>query len=303
MSFKNCKNGAMILCRDDLQMEEIKIWNLVIEWGISKNPGLASNPNSWSNENFLSLKTTLQNILPHIRYFQMSNDDINNNVQPYQQILEKDLWDDITKKLMSADRQVSSKILPPRVILAPLLPIRNTEPVINGVHAAEIASWVDKKADTYSVTDNPYEFKLLLRGTRDGFTKDSFWRLCDKQTHLVVVMKVKGTDEILGGYNPIGWDKPIGYRFRKNCNASFIFSLKNGAIQNSILRKPEDAIGCDKNYGPIFGIGDLSMKDNFDQRIDCWNSQYSYEKRIRSDNGYSSFSVEEYEIYQISKKP
>ncbi|RIB28889.1 hypothetical protein C2G38_2156876, partial [Gigaspora rosea] len=130
--------------------------------------------------------------------------------------------------------------------------------------------------DTYSVTDNPYEFKLLLRGTRDGFTKDSFWRLCDKQTHLVVVIKVKGTDEILGGYNPIGWDKPTGVRFYKNCNESFIFSLKNGAIQNSIL-----------------------SRDNFDQRIDCWNSQYSYEKRIRSDNGYSSFSVEEYEIYQI----
>ncbi|RIB06917.1 hypothetical protein C2G38_2215928 [Gigaspora rosea] len=40
--------------------------------------------------------------------------------------------------------------------------------------------------------------KLLLRGTKDSFTKDSFWRLCNKQTRLV------GTDEILSGYNPIG---------------------------------------------------------------------------------------------------
>ncbi|RIB28888.1 hypothetical protein C2G38_2137134 [Gigaspora rosea] len=307
-NFSSLQENALIslISRDDLQMEEIKIWNLVIEWGISKNPGLASNPNSWSNENFLSLKTTLQNILPHIRYFQMSNDDINNNVQPYQQILEKDLWDDITKKLMSADRQLSSKILPPRVILAPLLPIRNTEPVINGAHAAEIASWIDKKADTYSVTDNPYEFKLLLRGTRDGFTKDSFWRLCDKQTHLVVVIKVKGTDEILGGYNPIGWDKPTEDIIYKNCNESFIFSLKNGAIQNSILsrvKKPESAIGCNKNYGPMFGIGDLSMKND----ISCWHSRYAYVKRIRSESTfksrYSDFSVEEYEIFQISKRP
>ncbi|RIB20994.1 hypothetical protein C2G38_2177849 [Gigaspora rosea] len=28
--------------RDDLQMEEVKIWNRVIEWGIAQNPGLPS---------------------------------------------------------------------------------------------------------------------------------------------------------------------------------------------------------------------------------------------------------------------
>ncbi|RIB29220.1 hypothetical protein C2G38_2057312 [Gigaspora rosea] len=97
---------------------------------------------------------------------------------------------------MSPKIQVSSIILPPRKILRPTLPTRNTESfstVINEAHAGEIASW----------------FKLLLRGTRDGFTNDSFWNLCFKQTQLVVVMKVKNTDEILGGYNPISCDKSI----------------------------------------------------------------------------------------------
>ncbi|RIB21000.1 hypothetical protein C2G38_2079435, partial [Gigaspora rosea] len=138
--------------------------------GIAQNPGLPSDSENWTHENFLALKTTLQNCLPHIRYFQMSGDDIFNNTT------------------------------------------RNTEPfstVINEAHAAEIASWVDKKENTYSLTNIPYEFKLLLRGTRDGFTADSFWKLRDKQRQLIVVMKVKGTDEILGGYNPIGWDKSV----------------------------------------------------------------------------------------------
>ncbi|RIB21614.1 hypothetical protein C2G38_2176057 [Gigaspora rosea] len=133
----------------------------------------------------------------------MSNDDINNNVQPYQQILEKDLWDDITKKFMLADRQVSSKILPP-------------------------------------LADNPYEFKLLPQGTRDGFTENSFWSLCAKQTHLVVIIKVNATEEILGGSNPIGWDKPVKKDFCKRCKDSFIFSLRNGTIQNSILSRAKD---------------------------------------------------------------
>ncbi|RIB20991.1 hypothetical protein C2G38_2079420, partial [Gigaspora rosea] len=170
-------------------MEEVKIWNRIIEWGIAQSPGY------------------FQNRLPHIRYFQMSSDEVIDNVQSYQQILEKSLWDDITRKFMSPNRQISSTILPPRKILRPF---RNTEPfstVINEAHAAEIASWIDKKENTYSLINNPYEFKLLLRGTRDGFTANSFWNLCDKQTQLVVVMKVNGTDEILDGYNPIGWDK------------------------------------------------------------------------------------------------
>ncbi|RIB12032.1 hypothetical protein C2G38_56211 [Gigaspora rosea] len=303
-----------IICRDDLQMKEVKIWNHIIKWGIDQNPGLPTNSENWSNENFLALKATLRNWLPHIRYFQISGDDIIDNVQPYHQVLEKNLWKDITNKLISPNRQVSSIILPPRMILTPKLPSRNTEPfstVINEAHASEIASWVNKKENIYSVMDNPYEFKLLLRGTRDGFTADSFWKLCNKQKHLVVVIKVKGTDEILGGYNPIGWDNLTGKAFYKNCNDSFIYSLKNGIIQNSILsrvKKPEYAIRCMHNNGPLFGYGDLNMSHNYNQDRKCICYPYSYEKQIRNvsiieSDGISYFSVEEYEIFQISKKP
>ncbi|RIB03424.1 hypothetical protein C2G38_2225087 [Gigaspora rosea] len=189
-----------LISRDDLQMEEVNIWNHIIEWGIAQNPGLPEDPEDWTHENFLILKTTLRNCLPFIRYFQMSGDNILNNVKPYHQILEKNVWNDILKKFMTPNQPISSKILPPRVILAQTLPTRNTEPfstVINEAHAAEIASWVYKKDIMYSVMNNPYEFKLLLRGTRDDFTKGTFWNLCDKQIQLVVVMKVKGTTNYL----------------------------------------------------------------------------------------------------------
>ncbi|RIB08447.1 hypothetical protein C2G38_2211631 [Gigaspora rosea] len=139
-------------------------------------------------------------------YFQISGDDIYEYVHPYKQILEKSLWKDVKMRFISPNKSVSSKILPPRTILTQTLPIRTTEPfskVINEVHSAEIASWIDKREDKYSTENNPYEFKLLLRGSRDGFTNATFWNLCNKKTNVIVVMKVKGTDEILGGYNPI----------------------------------------------------------------------------------------------------
>ncbi|RIB01846.1 hypothetical protein C2G38_944897 [Gigaspora rosea] len=300
-----------IISRDDLQMDEVKIWNHIIKWGIVQNPDLPTDLEDWSNENFLALKTTLQNCLPHIRYFRMSGDSILNNVKPYHQILEKNVWDDILKMSMTPNQTISSKIFLPRIILTQKLPIRDIDTfstIINEAHAAGIASWVDKEAITYSVTDNPYEFNLLLRGTRDDFTSDSFWNLCERQTYLVVVMKVKGTDEILNGYNPVGWGN--GY-YHRACNDSFIFSLKNGAIQNSILSRviqPEHAIYCNSDSGPCFGGGcDLGMSNNFNQNKTCWSRQRSYGKLIRNEStfhskGISWFSVEEYEIFQISKK-
>ncbi|RIB29083.1 hypothetical protein C2G38_2156326 [Gigaspora rosea] len=78
--------------------------------------------------------------------------------------------------------------------------ILTTEPfstIINKAQAAKIISWIDAKANAYTAISNPYEFKLLLCGTKDSFIPASFWNLCDKQTNFVVVMKVKDTYEIL----------------------------------------------------------------------------------------------------------
>ncbi|RIB08444.1 hypothetical protein C2G38_349086 [Gigaspora rosea] len=303
--------------RDDLQMEEIKIWKYVIKWGIAQNPDLPSDYKDWTHENFLSLKTTLQNCLPLIRYFHISGDDIYEYVHPYKQILEKVHWKDVKMRLISPNKSISSKILPPRTILTQKLPTRITVPfskVINEVHAAEIATWIDKREDKYSAENNPYEFKLLLRGSRDGFTNDTFWNLCNKQTNVIVVMKVKCTDEILGGYNPIGWEKPNSSYTLKCCNDSFIFSLKNGTILNSILSRIKDptkeVIYNYSSYGACFSFG-FSMKNNFNQDRQCYCyyniNNIIYENPIRdtslhTSSYFSYFSVEEYEIFQIHKK-
>ncbi|RIB02728.1 hypothetical protein C2G38_2255421 [Gigaspora rosea] len=91
----------------------------------------------------------------------------------------------IIKKLLFPNKPISSVILLLRVILTKITP-RTTEPfstIINETHVAEISSWIDKKDNSYTAANNPYDFKLLLCGSRDG------------------------TGEILGGYNPNGWKK------------------------------------------------------------------------------------------------
>ncbi|CAG8743153.1 6058_t:CDS:2 [Ambispora leptoticha] len=66
-------------------------------------------PENWTYENFLALKTTLQSCLPLIRYFQMSSHNILNNVQPYQQILEKNLWKDIMKRITNLNNALDQR--------------------------------------------------------------------------------------------------------------------------------------------------------------------------------------------------
>ena len=47
-----------------------------------------------------------------------------------------------------------------------------------------------------------YEF---FRGSHNGFTADKFHKICDNYSSTVTIIKVKDSNEILGGYKPIMW--------------------------------------------------------------------------------------------------
>ncbi|RHZ85550.1 hypothetical protein Glove_64g103 [Diversispora epigaea] len=229
-----------ILKRDDLKVEEIKIWNYVIKWRIAQNPTLPADSKEWSKENFKALKITLQNCLPLIRYFHIPGEDIWEKMKPYKKILEKQLWDDMILCSMSSNKPVNSLILPARIITYSELPSRIISTpelpfstIINNEHAAELSSWIDRKPATYSLSNIPYEFQLILRGSRDGFHPKKFWNI-HGHAGTIVVTKVAGTDEIVGGYNPLAWDNSNGVKngndaiYYRNSNYQNIYGLEFG---------------------------------------------------------------------------
>ncbi|RIB27544.1 hypothetical protein C2G38_2160263 [Gigaspora rosea] len=118
----------------------------------------------------------------------------------YQMILRVDegLWSDINKRFKYPNGRISSKVLPPRTILVLLRATNEVSNVINEDNAAEVASGINYKTIKYSVANNPYNFNLLLRGSRDGFTVKELWRLYGYKSCKY---------EVLGGYNPVGWNK------------------------------------------------------------------------------------------------
>ncbi|RHZ86346.1 hypothetical protein Glove_52g149 [Diversispora epigaea] len=326
-----------ILKRDDLKVGEIKIWDYVIKWGIAQNPTLPTNSKEWSKENFQTLKITLQQCLPLIRYFHIPYEDIWEKVKPYRKILEKQLWDDMIQHHMSPNKPIKSLILParnpplransthiPSTFPPPVLHLRSqSTPVFSSLgvielkkeHVAELASWIDRKETIYSLSNIPYEFKLILRGSRDGFNPKTFWKMCHGYSGTIVVAKVAGTDEIIGGYNPSAWDNSTGGRKIKT-NDSFIFSLKNGNIQNSILsRVKKDSKEAlyyfgshdQKSSGPSFGNGEFMMKSDVsdftkEKQCRCWHGLFNcYKKPIRKTSDF--FSIKDYEVFEVVKKP
>ncbi|RHZ57039.1 hypothetical protein Glove_395g2 [Diversispora epigaea] len=126
-----------ILQRDDLKVEETKIW-------IAQNPTLPINSEEWSKENFQTLKITLQQCLPLIRYFHIPDEDIWEKVKPHKKILEKQLWNDLIQHRMFPNKPVKSLVLPARIISISDLPSRSFSTIINNEHVAELSSWIDK---------------------------------------------------------------------------------------------------------------------------------------------------------------
>ncbi|RIB24113.1 hypothetical protein C2G38_2070848 [Gigaspora rosea] len=113
----------------------------------------------------------------------------------------------------------------------------------------------------------------------------------------VVVIKVKNTNEILGGYNPLIWTKQGKYLATTN---SFIFSLKTQYLPNSIISRiirADFAIGCYPKYGPIFGGFFYMQNDNKEWTYNHRDS--NYEKRLRPNNNH--ILIDEFEVFQVLK--
>ncbi|RHZ75048.1 hypothetical protein Glove_217g7 [Diversispora epigaea] len=296
-----------ILKRDDLQMKESEIWDYLIKWGTARNPTLPENLEEWSDENFNTLKTTLQQCLPLFRCFHISNPDVMFKIKPYKKILDKQIWNDLKQHLIRPDHPVESIILPPRFVLKQELPERVNEPfsiIINEEHASMISSWIDNRKTSYSSRNNPYRFQLILRGSRNGFAPRTFWDICDGYANTIVITKVKGTDEIIGGFNPLAWDN-TKERWMKT-NKSFIFSFKGDNIQNSILsrvKNKNEALWYPYNkdkFGPYFGNYEFTIASDVSQN-QCYSSiNNKYKKSIRTTSDY--FSIIEYEVFKVVKK-
>ena len=82
-----------ILKRDDLEMDEIDIWNCAIQWGSGQNEELGKNISEWKKDDFKKLKYVLDDLIPLIRFSEISKESFYNKVNPYKMIFDDDIYE------------------------------------------------------------------------------------------------------------------------------------------------------------------------------------------------------------------
>ncbi|GBC07687.1 hypothetical protein RclHR1_07620005 [Rhizophagus clarus] len=308
LNFSSLSEKSLIsaIKSDDLQMKEIEVWEHVLKWGFAQNPTLIPDPKSWSVEDFKTMRNTLQHCLPLVRFFCLSSKEFSQKVRPYRKLLNQQLYEDLLNFFLESDNISSQNIQRPRNIK--INEITNEiicSLIVNSGIVSTISKWIDK----VDINDNnfkesclPYKFKLLLRGSRDGFTPKKFHELCDNKPNTVTFIKIKGTEEIIGGYNPLEWKSSGGWSKTKD---SFIFSFKNrNNYKDAILsyvKNMDCALLFDWDSGPYFGSDIVIYASSafIDyNKVRCNNCHY--EKQIRDSNDY--FNIEDYEVFQRIKR-
>ncbi|CAG8616992.1 7847_t:CDS:2 [Paraglomus occultum] len=286
-SFTSLDESMLILLlkRNDLGMEEAEIWDHLLQWGIAQNPGLSSDISTWGDEEWSLLEATLYQYVPLVRFFNIPSADFSRKVRPYKRILPKGLFEDLISHYLDPDKPVESTILPPRI---PLFESVIIEPIFGSL----LANWIDGIDDTAVQSRKiPYDFKLLLRGSVDGFSSSIFHEKCLMRGPTLIIANV--SSQIIGGYNPLDWSLQQGYQY---ATQAFIFSLGDGKSFDNVrigrVKDAENAVCCSEGNWPAFGAGpDLSIGDKM------WSAKpVSYPSGIFE---FDDSQVEDYEVFQV----
>ncbi|GBB98122.1 hypothetical protein RclHR1_03140021 [Rhizophagus clarus] len=291
--------------RDDfhVHIEEVIIWNSLIEWGIKQTPELDNkDQEEWTDIDYENLKDTLSNFVPFIKFLNIISEDFYDKVRPYETIIPNNIYEEIMAY---------------HLVEQPKLCIYNSK-IINSRFVNVIVNLIDKNELKYPSIfvrneNNPiYRFKLIYRGSRDGIDNISFGTRCKNDVISLVLIKIRESDKIFVGYNSVGFnlDRNIISIFAYNHRYTdhFILSFKNN----------EDTQNMKISYGAYSFPEDKFVDQNtlYDSECDSLYiiDQKLYIKHIegkaascyrRTERTYRTianvYTIEEIEAYAVFK--
>jgi hypothetical protein len=293
----------LLLKRNDLDIDEIVIWDKLLKWGIAQNPSVSQDTTKWSKEDITIMERTLHGFVPLIRFYHISSDDFLDKIYPIKELLPKDLSEELVKFNIAPHRKPNiDKIQPPRQ----LKPIYGST-LIERQHFVIFASWIDKKKNLhYNMKNIPYNFNLLYRASEDGYTPKAFHTKCDNKGATIVVAKIANSEQIVGGYNPLQWESNGSWMSTFD-SFMYFFADRMSIItaKVSYSNGNQYSIGNYLTYAPIFGGGwDLYYHGNgiwYSNKFP--NSSYpNIDGMPKRENYVSKFNVDDYEVFQVIKK-
>ncbi|GES81063.1 hypothetical protein GLOIN_2v841910 [Rhizophagus clarus] len=278
----------LLLYRDDLNIDEIEIWENLLKWCFAQQK-IINDPKNWNKEDIMNLERVLHRFIPMIRFYDIEPTDFFYRVYNYKDIIPQDLIHDLLEFHIVPNMKKRINITPPR---KPKL----DSTLIGSKHLSVFASWIDKRDSMhYDERSIPYKFKLLYRSNQDGFNTSSFHRNCDNKGPTVWIAKIRDSKQLIGGYNPLDWGGNCNW---KNTTDSFLFNIEDGkniftarlGLVNSLGKY---AICCNNNHGPQ--MGNLYCPNS---NIWSYNTSGTYYSNVGIPE---NIIVECYEVFQVIK--
>ncbi|CAG8627902.1 701_t:CDS:2 [Acaulospora morrowiae] len=296
----------MILQQNYIELDEIQIWNYLLKWGVARSSALnLENKNEWKINEFRELRNILRDLIPLIRWHQISAVDFQKEIMFFKSILSEDLFLDVISYHLNPNMTFKTVILPPRfdsLIIDYDQAIKITRRAKNNSFKLSFRNIFDgiEASKFHTLRDNN-SFKLLYRASRNGFEASKFHTLCDNKGATFFVAKCQGFNKIIGGYNPFSW-KTYGsysnsYGSWENTTESFLFLSSDNYLDIIDINQANStyAVSYSIDKGPCFGAGrDLEICND---RI-CFNGSTTYPK-LAALIGDREFIMEDYEVYQL----
>ncbi|TNV79790.1 hypothetical protein FGO68_gene2395 [Halteria grandinella] len=144
-----------------------------------------------------------------------------------------------------------------------------------------------------------FEAKLLYRASRDGFKAADFHRTSINKGPTISIIQTT-TGHIIGGYTGVSWGDCGDFKSDKT---AWIYSFSHR--EPFKITKSRQAIACFSNSGPVFGNGDIVIKDESDESFVHWNEYSGYDfrgKHLMDGSGRVQFNASQIEVYSVAFK-
>ncbi|CAG8661165.1 7462_t:CDS:2, partial [Racocetra fulgida] len=243
------------------------------------------------NENANILEETLRELIKLVRFHQIDRKEFVPEVWTYKHLLPDHLIEDIIRCYLDSDARPMH-----HAFLIRWGNFKIISELIDKEIALILTKWIDKKTVDEEISKGfKYHLNLIFKSSVDGLSSQNFHRNCDHKGATIVVAKIKNTNLLIGGYNPLDWS---GADEWKQTTDSFLFVLDCKDIKGGVVSRVNNnhscyAIYCDSDCGPSFGEGpDFHITNN------SYTLKYkakSYPKMVTSH----TLTISEYEIFQV----
>jgi hypothetical protein len=147
-----------------------------------------------------------------------------------------------------------------------------------------------------NVDNDRISINLIYKATVDSDKAEAFHDKCDNANSSIVIIEIENGRRF-GGFTKCSWE---GNNIEKNDDYAFVFSLDEFNIYDVI--QGEEAIGCYREYGPIFAGYQIKIYDDAFIRggeTALKGANYRTNEDYELSGGLEKFNVKEIEVFEV----